>query len=199
MHLSTSLIAASLAFSAQALDFGDITSLFRRASGGSGGCPAVWNDISNDLTKLFLSNGQCNDDARAAIRAAFHDCGTWNKAQGNTGGCDGSLILAPETGRPENNGLQDISAKLYARALSFNVRVADIIQFAGGNIFLLMHLLTLTHQQPTPLSHARVVLESRHTLDALTPAILPHLASCLTSMRAETPSSPSFRTKASMR
>ena len=42
---------------------------------------------------------------RAAIREAFHDCGTWNKVQGNTGGCDGSLILAPETDRPENNGL----------------------------------------------------------------------------------------------
>ena len=52
------------------------------SSGGSGsgsgkeaGCPAVWSSISSTLTQKFLSGGQCNPDARAAIRAIFHDCG----------------------------------------------------------------------------------------------------------------------------
>jgi hypothetical protein len=35
----------------------------------------VWNDISKELTQKFLSGGQCNQDARAAIRLIFHDCG----------------------------------------------------------------------------------------------------------------------------
>jgi len=84
---------------------------------------------------MFLqSNGQCNDDARAAVRAAFHDCGTWSKAQGNSGGCDGSLILsAQENARPENRGLQVISGKLMALATMRKVGVADIIAYAGSH------------------------------------------------------------------
>ena len=51
-------------------------------SGGNGGCPAVWSSISTQLNQMFLTNGQCNDDARAAIRAMFHDCGTWSTVCG---------------------------------------------------------------------------------------------------------------------
>ncbi|KAF2490034.1 heme peroxidase, partial [Lophium mytilinum] len=106
--------------------------LFRRKDAA---CPVIWKTVSADLTSMFLdtSTGECNDDARAAIRETFHDCGTWNKAQGSTGGCDGSLILAPETGRSENNGLQDISAKLLALAQKRSVGVADLITFAGAH------------------------------------------------------------------
>ncbi|KAF2098395.1 heme peroxidase [Rhizodiscina lignyota] len=108
--------------------------LIPRKDGGKGNCPAIWTTVSSDLTAMFLSGGQCNDDARAAIRAAFHDCGTWNKAQGSTGGCDGSLVLADEAGtRDENNGLQDISAKLLALATKRSVGVADLLQFAGAH------------------------------------------------------------------
>lgn len=59
----------------------DISVLFARKDGGGSGrggsssCPAVWTQISRDLTAKFLSDGQCNPDARAAIRAVFHDCG----------------------------------------------------------------------------------------------------------------------------
>ncbi|KAF2200371.1 heme peroxidase [Delitschia confertaspora ATCC 74209] len=103
--------------------------LFRRKDR----CPTVWTTISKDLTKMFLSNGECTADARAAIREVFHDCGAWNKAQGAKGGCDGSLILAGELSRAENNGLQDISAKLKALAVKYGVGVADIIVFAGSH------------------------------------------------------------------
>ncbi|KAF2004349.1 class II peroxidase, partial [Amniculicola lignicola CBS 123094] len=96
-------------------------------------CPAVWTKISKDLTKKFLSNGQCNPSARAAIREVFHDCGAWNKALGATGGCDGSLILAGELARDDNKGLQEISDYLQALALSYNVGVADMIVFAGNH------------------------------------------------------------------
>lgn len=122
-------------------------SVKKDASGGSGsgsgsGCPAVWTSIARDLTGMFLdtSIGQCNDDARAAIREAFHDCGAWETAIGSTGGCDGSLILSAgnnELLRGENNGLQDISAKLLTLQQKWvkvdsSVSVADIIQFAGA-------------------------------------------------------------------
>lgn len=63
----------------------------------------------------------------------FHDCGTWSTDQGNTGGCDGSLILANEAfTRSENNGLQDISTKLLNLARKWNVGVADIIVVAAN-------------------------------------------------------------------
>lgn len=61
------------------------------------------------------------------------DCGTWNKAQGNSGGCDGSLILAQEYNRGENNGLQGISQQLLALAQERNVGVADMLVFAGNH------------------------------------------------------------------
>ena len=73
--------------------------------GGGGSCPPIWSTVSADLTKMFLNTttGQCTDDARASIRAAFHDAGTWSSklaAQGQDfGGADGSLILAQEYNR----------------------------------------------------------------------------------------------------
>ena len=98
-------------------------------------CPAVWTTISTDLSTLFLqSNGQCNDDARAAVRLAFHDCATWATAQGKTGGCDGSIVLsAVENARPENDGLQPISGKLAALASQNKVGVADMVAYAGAH------------------------------------------------------------------
>jgi catalase (peroxidase I) len=84
---------------------------------------------------MFLQDdGQCNDAARAAVRAVFHDCGTWSKAQGNTGGCDGSLILsAKENAKPENRGLQAISTSLMKLATQRNVGVADMLAYAGAH------------------------------------------------------------------
>jgi len=68
------------------------------------------------------------------VRAAFHDCGTWSKSQGTTGGCDGSLILsAEENARVENQGLQSISASLKTIATQRNVGIADILAFAGAH------------------------------------------------------------------
>ncbi|MBE7181368.1 MAG: hypothetical protein INR71_09215, partial [Terriglobus roseus] len=147
MKFTSALVAATAASTATAFDLSVLTdslgtimprNLLPRdllpRKGGAASCPAVWTNVSSDLTGMFLANGQCNDDARAAIRAAFHDCGTWNAAQGATGGCDGSLILANEAGtRAENNGLQDISAKLLKLAQKYAVGVADMIQFAGAH------------------------------------------------------------------
>jgi Peroxidase len=90
----------------------------------TGGCPAVWTQVAQALTSLFLTSGQCNDDARAAIRAVFHDCFP-------DGGCDGSLALAAELSRPENTPMTATVNKLSALANQFGVGVADIIAFAG--------------------------------------------------------------------
>ncbi|KAF2183868.1 class II peroxidase [Zopfia rhizophila CBS 207.26] len=137
MYISTSFVAFLAAVdTAQALQFSDgasaasdikrsvadlTGSLFKR----QGRCPSVWGDISKELTSQFLSDGQCNDAARAAIRAAFHDC--------FNGACDGSLILANECANDENKGLQDICGKLDSLAKDKKVGVADLIQFAGAH------------------------------------------------------------------
>ena len=104
----------------------------------AGACPPVWTQISKTLTTMFVqADGQCNHDARTAVRAAFHDCATWSQAQGQTGGCDGSLFLsAEENARVENRGLQDISAKLTGLARASGVGVADMIAFAGAHATL---------------------------------------------------------------
>ena len=37
--------------------------------------------MSAELTKLFVrADGQCNDNARAAVRFGFHDAGSWDKS-----------------------------------------------------------------------------------------------------------------------
>jgi Peroxidase len=103
------------------------------AAGGS--CPQIWFQISTALTSAFTSGatgGQCNDLARGAIRAAFHDCGSWNQTLGTSAGCDGSLFLAKEYTRSENAGLEQVVPQLGAMAQSFGVGVADFFQFAGG-------------------------------------------------------------------
>ena len=72
-----------------------VSTLFSRQYEAS--CPPAWSNISTVLTAQFLADGQCTDGARAAIRAAFHDC--------FNGACDGSLILADECSNSENAGL----------------------------------------------------------------------------------------------
>ena len=62
----------------------------------------------------------------------FHDCGTWDLDQGETGGCDGSFILAEEFNRRENDGMQDIAGKLKDIAEKFSVGVADLMVFAAS-------------------------------------------------------------------
>ncbi|KAF2878458.1 heme peroxidase [Massariosphaeria phaeospora] len=88
-------------------------------------CPAVWSEISTALTAQFLADGQCTDAARAAIRAAFHDC--------FNGACDGSLILANECSNSENRGLERLCGNLGNLASEKKVGVADLIQFAGAH------------------------------------------------------------------
>jgi Peroxidase len=90
----------------------------------TGGCPAVWTQISKDLTAIFLAGGQCTDDARAAIRAVFHDCFPGD-------GCDGSLALPAELSRPENTPMTSTINKLSALAKQRGVGIADMISFAG--------------------------------------------------------------------
>ncbi|OCK77054.1 class II peroxidase, partial [Lepidopterella palustris CBS 459.81] len=93
-------------------------------------CPSVWFDIGKELQSLFVDLEGCNNLARQAIRAAFHDC--FNN------GCDGSLILANECSRDEDKGLQDICATLpNIRTEHANqIGMADLIQFAAATAIL---------------------------------------------------------------
>ena len=99
-------------------------------------CAPVWRQVKAELNQRFMAGSQCNDLARAAIRAIFHDCGSWDTSQGFSGGCDGSLILGVtpdvELNRPENSGLATVAAYLKDAAQRFNVPVADMIVFAGS-------------------------------------------------------------------
>ncbi|OJD34199.1 heme peroxidase [Diplodia corticola] len=105
-------------------------------------CPAVYTTISSDLTKDFLgTDGQCTDLARAAIRYAFHDAGTFSLKLPTyapaSGGADGSLLLIPsEIARPENHGLETYHAYITAKYNTYHaqgVGAADLIQFAGNH------------------------------------------------------------------
>lgn len=119
MHFSNLFIIAGLLTTGQAIDF---PSLKPRAT-----CPAVWTKISAELTSLFVTNFQCNDNARAAIRGVFHDCFP-------QGGCDGSLALfSAELSRPENVPMTATMNALKAIAVKYGVGVADTLMFAGSH------------------------------------------------------------------
>lgn len=75
MRCTNILLLASTASAFSFPDVSAVTSLFARKDGGNGKCPSVWTQVSAELTSKFLTGGQCNPDARAAIRAIFHDCG----------------------------------------------------------------------------------------------------------------------------
>jgi hypothetical protein len=132
MHTSSLLLLASTATAFSLPDVSSILPLFTRRdvvldTRDGDKCPSKWNDISKELTGNFLTGGQCNPNARAAIRLIFHDCGAWNKAQGAKGGCDGSLVLAGELDRGENKGLRPIGEYVQGMAKKWNTSVADMI------------------------------------------------------------------------
>jgi L-ascorbate peroxidase len=91
-------------------------------------------DVSAELTKLFTGpDGQCNDNARAAVRLGFHDAGSWDKSSPN-GGADGSLLMDfGEENRPENNGLQGIRNILRDVKKKYGVGYADLAQYAHNH------------------------------------------------------------------
>ncbi|KAF1956599.1 heme peroxidase [Byssothecium circinans] len=95
-------------------------------------CP--WYDVSAELTKLFTGpDGQCNDNARAAVRFGFHDAGAWDE-DSTFGGADGSLMMDfGEESRPENNGLQSVRELLRKVRSTYNVGFADLAQFAHNH------------------------------------------------------------------
>jgi hypothetical protein len=99
-------------------------------SGGMTGstCPPVWNTVSDALATMFAG---CNDDARASIRAGFHDCFV------GPGGCDGSLLF--ELSRPENTPMTNTVQKLATLAKKNKVSVADTISFAACKFALTPH------------------------------------------------------------
>jgi hypothetical protein len=119
MYISNSLALFALAASSQAISFPSVSKLFRRDA-----CPAVWTQISSDLTAYFLTGAECNDNARAAIRAVFHDCFPGQ-------GCDGSLSLPEELARLTNQPMAATVTHLKSMAEQYNVTVADMIAFAG--------------------------------------------------------------------
>ncbi|KAF1837970.1 heme peroxidase [Decorospora gaudefroyi] len=94
----------------------------------------VWWDVSADLTGLFTgSDGECNDNARAAVRMGFHDAGSWDQSSTH-GGADGSLLMDfGEQDRKENNGLQTIREVLRGVRSKHKVGYADIVQYAHNH------------------------------------------------------------------
>lgn len=85
MLLTSIVLFASSATAFSIPNVSSVLPLFARKDGGSGSssgsgsgsgtCPPVWKEISAELTQQFLTGGECNPDARAAIRLIFHDCG----------------------------------------------------------------------------------------------------------------------------
>ncbi|KAJ7302403.1 heme peroxidase [Mycena albidolilacea] len=114
--------------------------------GGSGsGIPTVdgaknaackpWYAI-RDAIMGGIYHGRCGDPARAAVRLAFHDAGTFSlalEAAGlPNGGADGSMLVDPnEVLRAENNGLQNIVSLLNPLPAQFNVSPGDVLHLAG--------------------------------------------------------------------
>ncbi|KAK5725978.1 fungal class II heme-containing peroxidase [Elasticomyces elasticus] len=103
----------------------------------SSACPAVWSTIAKDLKSSFSG---CNNNARSAIRFAFHDAAGYSSKTPvyapASGGADGSLLLSSEElQRPIENPLQSFQPWLLAKWNQYKdqgVGAADIVQFAGN-------------------------------------------------------------------
>jgi hypothetical protein len=128
--------SASLFSSPASFDFSFLTK--RKAAT----CPTYWQQISQDLNAAFLTNGECNANARAAVRYAFHDAGPYSTKFAFVapagGGADGSLMLnAGEMSRGENGGLESYNTFItnkwnsYKTQYGNTVGAADLIQFAS--------------------------------------------------------------------
>ncbi|KAJ7436687.1 heme peroxidase [Mycena latifolia] len=83
-----------------------------------------------------IFHGRCGDAARASVRLAFHNAGTYSnalKAAGlPNGAADGSMLWDPtEVLRTENNGLQSIVSILRPLPAQFGVSPGDILHLAG--------------------------------------------------------------------
>ncbi|KAJ7221263.1 heme peroxidase [Mycena pura] len=111
----------------------------------SNGIPTVAN-AKNPLCKPWYAvrdaimggifQGRCGDSARASIRLAFHDAGTFSLALQTAGqpngAADGSMLVDPnEVLRAENNGLQNIVSLLKPLPGQFNVSAGDVLHLAG--------------------------------------------------------------------
>ncbi|KAJ7181351.1 heme peroxidase [Mycena crocata] len=124
---------------------------------GDGNDPGLGNgngipDVSNATNPLCVPwyairdailggifHGRCGDEARASVRLAFHDAGTFSNvlqvAGLPNGAADGSLLWdLSEVQRSENNGLQDIVSILQPLPAQFGVAPGDILHLAcpGG-------------------------------------------------------------------
>lgn len=110
----------------------------------NGQCPAVWNQISQELTGIFRNPTGCTDDARAIIRGVFHDCFP-------QGGCDGSLAIPAELSRDENVPMTSTINKLKAMATKYKVGTADMLMFAGCKSTSICFLLLGTNHFQPPL------------------------------------------------
>ncbi|KAJ6537272.1 heme peroxidase [Mycena vulgaris] len=121
---------------------------------GDGNDPGLGNgtgipDVSNATNPLCVPwygirdailggifHGRCGDAARASVRLAFHDAGTYSnalKAAGlPTGAADGSMLWdSNEALRSENNGLQSIVGILKPLPAQFGVSPGDLLHLAG--------------------------------------------------------------------
>jgi hypothetical protein len=176
MHLSSIILlassgAASASIFSNPTSF-DLSILVKRKAV----CPTYWQQISKDLNAAFLdSSGQCNANARAAVRYAFHDAGPYSTkftfVAPAGGGADGSLLLnAGEMGRAENGGLESYNTFIGDRLTSYrnkfgsSVGAADLIQFASRYVVESAErtVITLSNESPTALQslHVPVVQKS---------------------------------------
>jgi hypothetical protein len=193
MHFSSIVLlassgAASASIFSNPTTF-DFSSLIKRKAS----CPTYWQQISKDLNARFLdTNGQCNANARAAVRYAFHDAGPYSQKFAFVapagGGADGSLLLnAGEMGRGENGGLESYNTFIgdrlqnYRSQFGSSVGAADLIQFASRYVFT-THItsVTLANKSLTALQslHVRVGRKSRQLLAVPTAAPQPQKMPC---------------------
>ncbi len=120
-------------------------------SGGGGTAPTVAGCSNAQCCKFYTLRDDlklnvfqsCNDNARAAIRLAFHDAGAYTQAGGvPVGGADGSIMIQhvfdEEINRAENNGLQDIIGALTPYMTKYpQISMGDLVQFAGMQAVLI--------------------------------------------------------------
>ncbi|KAJ3147435.1 hypothetical protein HDU86_007985 [Geranomyces michiganensis] len=108
-------------------------SLTQQTNGGTTCNIDLWTKVRDAIHREF-GPGPCGAVARAAVRLAFHDAGTYNKND-KSGGPNGSILrFSDEALATQNNYLNSVieaMQRVFSQFEAFGVTRADIVQLAG--------------------------------------------------------------------
>jgi len=96
-------------------------------------CCSLYPIVQKLQAELF-EGGQCNEEARSALRLSFHDAIGYSLLGGKGGGADGSILLfnKTENAYAANGGIDDITESQYPFFVESGLSAGDFVHLAAA-------------------------------------------------------------------